>query len=204
MLYIELYLYDYLKKNDTGGQNREEAGIELWGEARGGDFYICHLRLAGERKPFYRAHMQYLGDYLGLEAAGGQKRVLVYRSQGEICRRKAAPYVSKDTGQIEHFLIREREGTMPQPERTAERKNGMRIRRHDKNAPQKMDPAGRAETKIRAETGAGSGAGQAGIFFGMAVCVILIFLAANMTEALSSYENMREVIEVVKLLAEYK
>ena len=163
MFYIELYLCDYLREESD--ENRE---TELWGEQRGDHFYICHLRKNGERKPFYRAHMQYLGDYLELKNAGRGKVVLFYRREEEVYRQEAAVYVARETEQIEHFLLRER---------GSEKSTAGNIRRR--------------ETQKKK-------AGK--IFPRTAACAVLLFLTANMVEALSSYENMQEVIEIVELL----
>ncbi len=191
MIYIELYLYDYLKKNNSQEQSLRENGIELWGEEKERDFYICHLRHEGGKKPYYKAHVQCLGEFLGLEDAGGQKGLLVYRRREEICRREAAAYVSKDTEQIEHFLIGERGGTRKLSGRTTEKAFGM---------PRRAD----ADEKPEAKKKIGSGGRQAAVFFKTTACLILIFLVANMIEALSTYENMQEVIAVAKILVGYK
>lgn len=171
MFYIELYLCDYLKAE--GGERRE---TELWGEQRGEHFYICHLRREGERKPFFRAHMQYLGNYLGMESAGMGKVTLFYRREGEVYRQEAAVYVARETEQIEHFLIRER----------ATEKRGA-----EQNRKYGMEKT--AETERGGKT-------AGGIFMKTVVCAVLLLLTANMVEALSSYRNIQEVIEIVELL----
>lgn len=162
MLYIELYLCDYLRAED-GIQ-----GVELWGEQRGDHFYICHLRKNGERKPFSRAHMQYLGDCQGLENVGRGKVVLFYRREGELYRQEASVYVARETEQIEHFLLGE--------------------------SGSKKSAAGSIQRKESEKRTGGR------IFPKVAACAALLFLTANMVEALSSYKNMQEVIEIVELL----
>ena len=169
MIYIELYLYDYLKKK--AGRGKE---LELWGEYRKNDFYICYLRPEGERKPFYKAHMQYLGNYRGIAGTERKKIMLTYLRGEEICRREAAVYVAKETEQIEQFLIRD----------------GWKEQIMLKNAEKALEKTVEAKNRENPE----------GTFLKILVCGMLIFLAANMIDVLSTYKNMREVIEVVELL----
>lgn len=169
MLYIELYLYDYLKKKKTGA----EVEIELWGICEGRDFYICHLRQMGERKPLYQAHMQYLGNYRGLEGTDKKKITLIYQKQEELYSQKATVYIAKETEQIEHFLIKEKSKSKPE---TGHEPEGARV-----------------SVKINEN--------QNWRFSKIIAFAFLIFLIVNMIETLSSYENMKEVIEVLKLLS---
>ncbi len=163
MLYVELYLCDYLREKGDGRQE-----IELWGEQRGEHFYICHLRRSGERRPFFRMHMQYLGNYLRMEGAGGGKVILFYRREKEIYRQEASIYVARETEQIEHFLLGE-----SRPEISAE--GNIRRKETEKKTDRRIFPK-------------------------IAACAALLILTANMVEALSSYKNIQEVIEIVELL----
>ena len=112
--------------------------------------------------------MQYLGDYLMVEGAGGGKVILFYRREKEIYRQEALIYVARETEQIEHFLLGE-----SRPEISAE--GNVRKKETEKKTDRRILPK-------------------------IAACAALLILTANMVEALSSYKNIQEVIEIVELL----
>ncbi len=109
MLYVELYVYDYLKqKKDVTDGSREQ--IELWGEERRGHFYIFHLRLPENKKAFHRKHMQYLGNFRELVVREGETPELVYAREDRQYREKAGIFVSEDTEDVKNFLICQEKG----------------------------------------------------------------------------------------------
>lgn len=174
MLYVELYLCDYLKKH----QDRAES-LELWGKSKGKDFYVCHLRGAAEQKPFYRPHMEYLGDFLKLEKTKNGAAKLYYLRNGQEERRQTVSYISKETEDIERFLISQKGLQGGAPKKAPERK-------------QEEKPE--IEPRIEAKERKSAALIQAAVF------LLLIFLAANMAVSLDSYQNIEDVLGVVKLL----
>ncbi len=165
MLYVELYLYDYLKKRKGYGD-----GLEMWGKREGKNFYICHLRAAGENKLLYKSPIEYLGKFLKVEEMAGGRPELFYIQDGKEKKERVSFYVAKETEDIEHFLIR-----------------------HSMREGEKAEVAAMERKKETERRGSG-------IFVKAAVFILLIFLAANMVDSLHSYKNIEDVLGVVEML----
>lgn len=195
MLYMELYVYDYLKKQGHTKEDYEEE-IELWGESIGGNIYISELRMPGDRKPFYKPHMQYIGNFWELHDTGVERRELVYFREGELHRQEILLYTSKETEGIEHFLVYHASalhdnlqqgdtiGNLIQFPAFSHKKIPKVSHRQSLKAAEIVETEGRNK----------------GILLHIIICVIVIFLLGNMIDALCSYESMQDVLEVLELL----
>jgi len=180
MLYMELYVYDYLKKR-AQTEEKQRGKIELWGESKERDFYVCELRSSANRKLFCGS-LQYLGDFGKVTDTKAGRKELIYFRHGEMRKQEMLIYIAKETKAIESFLI--------------DQKEREDVEKRLKNRPMPKSITAAEEKRSRDKTVGRSGWLSAEIV----ICCFLIVLAANMIDSLCSYENMMNILEVVELL----